>query len=184
MTRHPHRTRRSFLRSAALASAASAVAASGRADDAHVLERTVEARGGSRDDWHRALAASACISADMAHAVHPNFLDRYEPSHLLLPNGGPAIKVNVNQRYASDAVTAARFVATCEAAGVPHQVYSHRSNLACGSTIGPITATRLGIATVDVGNPQLSMHSARELTGAADLAAYVALLAAFAAVGA
>jgi aspartyl aminopeptidase len=135
-----------------------------------VLERTVAAAGGGRDEWRRALAASWCVSADMAHAAHPNFLDRHEPNHLLVPNGGPAIKVNVQQRYATDATTAARFVALCERAGVPHQVYSHRSNLPCGSTIGPITATRLGIPTVDVGAPMLSMHSARELAGAHDAA--------------
>ena len=144
-----------------------------------VLERIVVAAGGGRDEWHRALAASVCVSADMAHAVHPNYLDRYEPGHLLVPNGGPAIKVNVNQRYATDDASAARFVAACEAAGVPHQVYSHRSNLPCGSTIGPITATRLGIPTVDVGNPQLSMHSARELGGAHDTEHLVAALDVF-----
>ena len=78
------------------------------------------------------------------------------------------IKTNVGQRYATDAATAAEFVAACERAGVPWQVYSHRSNMACGSTIGPITAMRLGIATVDVGNPMLSMHSAREMAGRDD----------------
>jgi aspartyl aminopeptidase len=90
--------------------------------------------------------------------VHPNYPDRYEPSHLVHPNRGPVIKTNVVQRYATDAATAAEFVAACERARVPFQVYSHRSNMACGSTIGPITAMRLGIATVDVGNPMLSMH--------------------------
>jgi len=144
-----------------------------------VLERIVASAGGGRDDWHRALAASVCISADMAHAVHPNYLERFEPGHLLVPNGGPAIKVNVNQRYATDDATAAWFVAACEEAGVPHQVYAHRANLPCGSTIGPITATRLGIPTVDVGNPQLSMHSARELAGARDTEHLVAALRAF-----
>jgi aspartyl aminopeptidase len=83
-------------------------------------------------------------------------------------NAGPAIKVNSNQRYATSSTTAAAFRAACEAAGVPHQVFVSRNNMPCGSTIGPITATRLGIATVDVGVPQLSMHSARELCGADD----------------
>jgi aspartyl aminopeptidase len=133
-----------------------------------VLERITAARGGSRPDHLAALPASLCVSADMAHAVHPNYLDRYEPSHLVHPNRGPVIKTNVGQRYATDAATAAEFVAACERAGVPWQVYSHRSNMACGSTIGPITAMRLGIATVDVGNPMLSMHSAREMAGRED----------------
>jgi aspartyl aminopeptidase len=104
----------------------------------------------------------------MAHAVHPNYLDRFEPSHHVHPNQGPVIKTNVGQRYATDAATAAEFIAACERANVPWQVYSHRSNMACGSTIGPITAMRLGIATVDVGNPMLSMHSAREMAGRDD----------------
>ncbi len=133
-----------------------------------ILERLSAARGGSRADHLAALSASLCVSADMAHAVHPNYPDRYEPSHLVHPNKGPVIKTNVGQRYATDAATAAEFVAACERAHVPWQVYSHRSNMACGSTIGPITAMRLGIATVDVGNPMLSMHSAREMAGRDD----------------
>jgi len=133
-----------------------------------VLERISAARGGTRADHLAALSSSLCVSADMAHAVHPNYPDRYEPSHLVHPNRGPVIKTNVGQRYATDAATAAEFVAACERAGVPWQVYSHRSNMACGSTIGPITAMRLGIATVDVGNPMLSMHSAREMAGRDD----------------
>jgi len=133
-----------------------------------VLERLVESRGGARDDLHRARAASACISADNAHAVHPNYVDRHEPEHSPILNSGPAIKVNANQRYATSATTAALFQRACETAGVPWQVFVSRNNMPCGSTIGPITATRLGIETVDVGVPQLSMHSARELCGTAD----------------
>ncbi|MEY2959919.1 MAG: hypothetical protein RLZZ01_2487, partial [Actinomycetota bacterium] len=134
----------------------------------HVLERHVAARGGTRDDLLRALAASSCVSADNAHAVHPNYPDRHDPGHRPLVNAGPAIKVNSNQRYATSSTTAAAFRAACEAAGVPHQVFVSRNNMPCGSTIGPITSTRLGIATVDIGVPQLSMHSARELCGADD----------------
>jgi aspartyl aminopeptidase len=133
-----------------------------------VIDRLVRARGGDGDDRHRALAASMCVSSDMAHAVHPNYLERHEPAHRPLPNGGPVLKVNANQRYATNAVTAARFTAACERAGVPWQVFVSRNNMPCGSTIGPITATRLGIDTVDVGCAQLSMHSARELCGADD----------------
>ena len=133
-----------------------------------VLRRLVDGRGGSHDDWHRALADSACVSADNAHAIHPNYRDRHEPDHLPLINSGPAIKVNANQRYATSASTAAMFQRACESVGVPWQVFVSRNNMPCGSTIGPVTATRLGIATVDVGVPQLSMHSARELCGAED----------------
>ncbi len=133
-----------------------------------VLSRIVAARGGSDDDLHRSFATSACISADNAHAVHPNYPERHEPDHRPMVNAGPAIKVNSNQRYATSAETAAVFQRACERAGVPWQVFVSRNNMPCGSTIGPVTATRLGIATVDVGVPQLSMHSARELSGADD----------------
>jgi aspartyl aminopeptidase len=133
-----------------------------------VLSRLVDARGGSDDDLHRSLAASSCVSADNAHAVHPNYPERHEPGHRPIVNAGPAIKVNSNQRYATSAATAAEFQRACERAGVPWQVFVSRNNMPCGSTIGPITSTRLGIATVDVGVPQLSMHSARELCGAGD----------------
>jgi aspartyl aminopeptidase len=144
-----------------------------------VIERLVLARGGSRDDLHRALSTSACVSADNAHAVHPNYVDRHEPSHRPIVNSGPAIKVNSNQRYATSASTAAAFQSACEAAGVPWQVFVSRNNMPCGSTIGPVTATRLGIDTVDVGVPQLSMHSARELCGVDDPLHLAAALGAF-----
>ena len=133
-----------------------------------VLERHVLARGGTRDELLRALADSTCVSADNAHAVHPNYPERHDPDHGPLVGHGPAIKLNANQRYATSDATAAMFARACAAAGVPHQVFVSRNNMPCGSTIGPLTATRLGIATVDVGVPQLSMHSARELCGTAD----------------
>jgi aspartyl aminopeptidase len=144
-----------------------------------VLERHVLARGGTRDDLLRALAASACVSADNAHAVHPNYVERHDPDHRPMVNAGPAIKLNSNQRYATSSATAAMFARACDAAGVPHQVFVSRNNMPCGTTIGPITATRLGIDTVDVGIPQLSMHSARELCGIADPPALSAALRAF-----
>src|SRR6056297_1591626 len=133
-----------------------------------VLRRLVAARGGTDDDLARSLAASSCVSADNAHAVHPNYPERHEPGHRPIVNAGPAIKVNSNQRYATSADTAAAFQRAAERAGVPWQVFVSRNNMPCGSTIGPITATRLGIDTVDVGVAQLSMHSARELCGADD----------------
>jgi aspartyl aminopeptidase len=133
-----------------------------------VLERHVLARGGTRDDLLRVLATSSCVSADNAHAVHPNYPERHDPDHRPVVNAGPAIKVNSNQRYATSSSTAAAFARACASAGVPYQVFVSRNNMPCGSTIGPITATRLGIETVDVGVPQLSMHSARELCGTGD----------------
>lgn len=133
-----------------------------------VLRRLVDGRGGTQDDWHRTLASSACVSADNAHAVHPNYVERHDPDHRPVVNAGPAIKINANQRYATSAATAAVFQQCCEDAGVPWQVFVSRNNMPCGSTIGPLTATRLGIETVDVGVPQLSMHSAREMCGVED----------------
>jgi len=144
-----------------------------------VLSRLVAARGGSADDLARSLVSSSCVSADNAHAVHPNYPERHEPGHRPIVNAGPAIKVNSNQRYATSSTTAAGFQRACERAGVPWQVFVSRNNMPCGSTIGPITATRLGIATVDVGVPQLSMHSARELCGADDPGYLAAALQAF-----
>ncbi len=132
------------------------------------LERLVMAAGGGRDEYLRALTRSTCISADNAHAVHPNYPDRHDPDHRPMVNEGPALKLNASQRYATSAPTAALFERCCLAAGVPMQRFVSRNNMPCGSTIGPITSTRLGIATVDVGVPQLSMHSARELCGVDD----------------
>jgi aspartyl aminopeptidase len=144
-----------------------------------VLERVVHGLGGAGDDRRRALAASLCLSADMAHATHPNYADRHEPGHQIQLNGGPVLKVNSNLRYASDAASGAAFVLACEQAGVPLQRYAHRSDLPCGSTIGPLTAAQLGVRTVDVGAPQLAMHSARELCGSLDPTWYASAMAAF-----
>lgn len=134
----------------------------------HTLERLALADGSSRAAYLARLAGSHCISADNAHSVHPNYPERHEAGHRPLVNRGPAIKLNHNQRYATSPHTAALAQQVFERAGVPWQVFVSRNNMPCGSTIGPITATRLGIDTVDVGVPQLSMHSARELCGTAD----------------
>jgi aspartyl aminopeptidase len=115
----------------------------------------------------------------MAHATHPNYSERHEPDHSIAFNGGPVVKTNASQRYATDARSAARFLDACAAADVPVQHYVHRNDMVCGSTIGPITAARLGIATVDVGAPQLAMHSAREMMGSADPALYRRAMSAF-----
>ncbi|MDK0521867.1 M18 family aminopeptidase [Streptomyces sp. ML-6] len=144
-----------------------------------VLNRSVLARGGGAEDWSRALSGAFCVSADMAHAVHPNYAERHDPDHRPLPNGGPAVKVNVNQRYATDSTGVAVFASACERAGVPWQPFVSNNAMPCGTSIGPLTAARLGVATVDVGVPGLSMHSARELCGAADPGHLGAALGAF-----
>jgi aspartyl aminopeptidase len=144
-----------------------------------LLERSVHARGGDREAFHRAMARSACLSADMAHATHPNYADLHDPEHRIALNGGPVLKANANVRYATDAPGGALVALAAEKAKVPLQRFAMRSDLPCGSTIGPITAAALGITTVDVGMPQLAMHAAREHAGSHDPAHYRALLAAF-----
>ena len=145
---------------------------------ASVLERIALAAGTDRAGLHAALAGSLCVSADMAHATHPNYADRHEPEHHVALNGGPVVKVNANQRYASDAESVGILLQACADAGIPTQRFVTRTDLPCGSTIGPVTAARLGIPTVDVGVAQLAMHSARELCGADDPSWYVATMAA------
>ncbi|MFJ6696568.1 M18 family aminopeptidase [Streptomyces sp. NPDC091272] len=134
----------------------------------NVLERSVFARGGSPEDKARAVAGTICLSSDTGHAVHPNYAERHDPTHHPRANGGPILKVNVNQRYATDGAGRAVFAAACEKAGVPWQNFVSNNAMPCGTTIGPITAARHGIQTVDIGVAILSMHSARELCGADD----------------
>ncbi|WP_274564009.1 M18 family aminopeptidase [Streptomyces spiramyceticus] len=133
-----------------------------------VLNRSVAARGGTQEDRERAFAGSFCVSADMTHAVHPNYPERHDQDHRPLPNGGPVVKVNVNQRYATDGQGIAVIAAACERAGTPWQSFVSNNAMPCGTSIGPLTAARTGIPTVDVGVPGLSMHSARELCGTQD----------------
>jgi aspartyl aminopeptidase len=133
-----------------------------------VLERSVFARGGSYEDKARAFAGTVCLSSDTGHAVHPNYAERHDPTHHPRINGGPILKVNVNNRYATDGSGRAVFAAACERAGVPFQSFVSNNSMPCGTTIGPITAARHGIRTVDIGVAILSMHSARELCGADD----------------
>ena len=144
-----------------------------------VLDRLVALRGGGVQDRARAYAGSVHASADLAHSVHPNYSERHDPDHRPLCNGGPALKVNTNQRYATDGATRAIWARACEAANVPYQFFVSRNDMGCGTTIGPITATRLGIATFDIGVPGLSMHSIRELCGADDPWRLAAALSAF-----
>ena len=133
-----------------------------------VLERLTLESDNPRETFFRSMAKSFFISADMAHAVHPNYPEKHDPQHMPVLNGGPVIKCNSNQRYATEGVSSAWFEMLCKKAGVPVQKFVVRSDLGCGSTIGPITAANLGIRTVDVGNPMLSMHSIREMAGAKD----------------
>ncbi|MBT8139418.1 MAG: M18 family aminopeptidase [Gammaproteobacteria bacterium] len=142
---------------------------------AQVLERVQpdsEARA-------RAMANSLLISTDNAHGLHPNYADKTDANHAPKLNAGPVIKVNANQRYASNSETQAMFRAHCAAAKVPVQSFVVRSDMACGSTIGPITASELGVRTLDIGVPTFAMHSIRELAGGADTAHLYAALSAF-----
>ena len=133
-----------------------------------VLQRIALATVQDKDDYARALAKSYMISADMAHAYQPSFPLAYDPDHKVIVNKGPVIKVNVNNRYSTESLSQALFIDWCEQAEVPYQKYSHRSDLGCGSTIGPITSARLGIRSIDVGNPLWAMHSIRESAGVLD----------------
>ncbi|HET9872393.1 MAG TPA: M18 family aminopeptidase [Propionibacteriaceae bacterium] len=135
---------------------------------ADVLTRILTSLGASVDEQHRAVAGSFCLSTDAGHAVHPNYGSRHDPANHPLLNGGPLLKINANQRYATDARGAALWRRACRRAGVPTQEFVSNNAVPCGSTIGPITASRIGISTVDVGIPLLSMHSVRELAGVRD----------------
>ena len=133
-----------------------------------VVERICAAHGLDAEDGRRVRAHSFFVSADMAHAWHPNFPAAYEPNHRVMVNAGPVIKYNASQRYTTGVDGAARFIASCERAGVPWQQHVHRTDLGCGSTIGPMVAARLGVTAVDVGSPMWAMHSARESAGVLD----------------
>lgn len=136
---------------------------------ADVIERIQLGLGADREERMRALAASWCVSSDVGHSVHPNYAHKHDPVVQPVLGSGPILKINANQRYATDGVGAAAWNGWCDAAGVHSQEFVSNNSVPCGSTIGPITATRLGIRTVDVGIPILSMHSARELAGVSDL---------------
>jgi aspartyl aminopeptidase len=144
-----------------------------------VLARVSAGLGATTTDHRRALAGSWCLSADAGHAVHPNYPERHDPVNQPVVNRGPLLKINANQRYATDGLGAAEWSRACEQAGVPFQEFVSNNSVPCGSTIGPITATRLGIRTIDVGIPLLGMHSARELCGADDPAYLSRAAAAF-----
>lgn len=143
----------------------------------HLLERLVLVHGdGGADAFHRVVRRSWMVSADMAHALHPNYADKHEPRHAPILGKGPVLKSNVNQSYATDGEGWALWESLCRAAGVVPQHFVTRTDLPCGSTIGPLTAGELGMPTVDIGGPMLSMHSIREMAAAADVDAMVAVL--------
>ncbi|RUQ14134.1 M18 family aminopeptidase [Corynebacterium genitalium] len=144
-----------------------------------LLERVLAKVAAGFGDPAEIIADSIQVSADAAHAVHPNFPGKHDPTHHPLVNKGPVLKINANQRYASNAATETEWILACRAAGVPHQTFVGNNAVPCGSTIGPISATRLGLPTVDVGVPLLSMHSARELCGVDDMDYFVRALTAF-----
>lgn len=143
---------------------------------ANVISRIADQHsltGGARFDR---AEKSWCLSADNAHAIHPNYTERHEPQHAPRPNAGPAVKLNGNQRYATSARGAAHLTSIARTNGLALQTFVSRNNMPCGSTIGPITATNLGIEAIDIGIPQLSMHSAREMCGSEDPVTLAALM--------
>ena len=132
------------------------------------LENTLRKMYPDYDEYLQMIRSSVLISADNAHAVHPNYASKHDSNHSPLINKGSVIKVNSNQRYASNVTTISRFMNVASSLGEPYQKYVTRSDMGCGSTIGPITATRLGIETLDIGLPTYAMHSIRELCGSDD----------------
>lgn len=144
-----------------------------------VLVRIAEGLGMTGAAYRAMIARSSCVSSDAGHGVHPNYVEKFDPANRPLLNEGPLLKINANQRYATDGVGGALWKRACATAGVPTQEFVSNNSVPCGSTIGPLTATRLGMLTVDVGVPLMSMHSTRELAGVKDLEYITAALAAY-----
>lgn len=136
----------------------------------HALDMIAAGLDADADDLVTSRAESFVLSVDCGHATHPNYTERHDDNHPVILNGGPMLKVNINQHYATDATTGATWRLVCEQANVPVQYFVNRSDIPCGSTIGPVIATRFGIKAVDIGCPQLAMHSSRELCGVQDIA--------------
>ena len=133
-----------------------------------LIQRIVMAQGGCLDDYFRSVEKAFMVSADNAHGFHPNYAEKYDPTKHALRGGGPVIKINAAQKYATDAMSAAAFQLICERAGVPCQRFVNRSDIAGGSTLGSILTSSIAIRGVDMGNPVLAMHSVRELASASD----------------
>jgi aspartyl aminopeptidase len=140
-----------------------------------VLQRLTQ----TQENYQRMMERSMLISADNAHAIHPNYPDRHDAEHGPILNRGPVIKTNANQRYATNSETSAVFRQLCEQHDVQVQDFVVRTDMACGSTIGPITASTLGIRTLDIGVPTYAMHSIREMAGSRDAAMLCRVLTAF-----
>lgn len=134
----------------------------------NILERIVLTMGGDREDFFRSISKSFMISADLAHAVHPNVGEKHDPQNRPLLNKGPVIKVSANMKYTTDSTSSAAYAQICSKAGVPVQWFVNRSDEAGGSTIGPISSSHLNMRSMDMGTPVLAMHSARELGGVLD----------------
>lgn len=145
----------------------------------NLLYRLVEAQGGTFDDFSRAIAKSFMVSADNAHAFHPNYASKYDPTNHPALGGGPCIKINANCKYMSDAHSAAIFKSLCIEAGQPYQYFVNHSDVAGGSTLGNILTGQIDIEGVDVGNPLLAMHSARETASCADHIAMIEVMKQF-----
>lgn len=133
-----------------------------------IIERIVATMGGNSEDLHRAIHNSFMISADMAHALHPNYAEKHDPTNHPMINGGPVIKINANQKYVTDGDSAAVFETICKMAGVPYQKFVNHSDMAGGSTLGNILQTQMEMRGVDIGNPMWGMHSVRETGGVDD----------------
>lgn len=147
--------------------------------DGPFLEQVLRRMLNTEEDFVRCIQHSLLISADNAHGIHPNYADKHDANHGPLLNHGPVIKVNANQRYATSSETSSFFKLLCQQAEIPVQSFVTRSDLGCGSTIGPITASQLGVQTIDIGVPTFAMHSIRELAGSKDLSYLVRVLQAF-----
>ena len=147
--------------------------------DGPFLEQVLRRLFDSEENLTRAIQRSLLISADNAHGIHPNYADKHDGNHGPLLNQGPVIKINSNQRYATSSETAAQFRHLCQQNGIPVQSFVTRSDMGCGSTIGPITASKLGVPTIDIGAPTFAMHSIRELAGSQDLDYLIRALSAF-----
>ena len=147
--------------------------------DGPFLEQVLRRVLNSEEDFVRCIQHSLLISADNAHGIHPNYADKHDANHGPLLNHGPVIKVNANQRYATTSETSSFFKLLCQQADIPVQSFVTRSDLGCGSTIGPITASQLGVQTIDIGVPTFAMHSIRELAGSKDLGYLLSVLQTF-----
>lgn len=144
-----------------------------------MLKSVLQRLSGDNELMQRAISRSLMISADNAHGVHPNYVDKHDENHGPMLNAGPVIKINANQRYASTSETNTLFTQMCKACEVPVQQFVIRSDMGCGSTIGPITSAELGVRTIDIGVPTFAMHSIRELAGSDDAHALTKVAAYF-----